>query len=453
LAHVRLPALGWGEKEGAVTNSERRISRQRAFLAAPGEARADWRAVRDIARAMGFGAAFRFQSSADVFREYAAMTRFENDGARVLNLGLLADLDDAAYDALEPVQWPINSEGKSAARVFGKGKFPTPSGKAQFHLPVSAARVFDAAFPLAFNTGRVRDQWHTMSRTGLSPRLMRHAPEPFVEVHPDDAARAGVIDGMLARVSSPYGEGVFQAKITDAVRPGELFAPMHWTSAFAPQARANALVNPCFDERSGQPEFKRTPARIAPVEIAWRGFLVSYVLVDLPHELWWRRIPHEAGHLYEIAASPEALSPQALSIALFQSCAADELLSAGDSAGGFVRTAAIQDGRLTRALFATRGRGLPKREWLIEKLADETLSDEDRHMLLAGGAAVSARGPNVCACFDVSRDEIEALAAATPDLSVAMVGDQLKAGANCGSCRPEIAHILSHCRSKISEPA
>ena len=452
-AHIRLPALAWGEKEGTVTNSERCISRQRSFVGAPGEARADWRALRDVARAMGFAAAFRFQSTADVFREYAAMTRFENDGARLLNLGGLADLDDAAFDALEPVQWPVSDAGAGAARLFGKGGFATPDGRARFHLPTSAERALDPAFPLTLNTGRIRDQWHTMSRTGLSPRLMKHAPEPYVEVHPEDAALYNLIDGALARVTSPYGEAVFLAKVTEAVRAGEIFAPMHWTAEFAPQARANMLVNPCADARSGQPEFKRTPARIAPADIAWRGFLISRAAIDLPSALWWRRTVQEAGHLYEIAAPPETLSPQALSIALFQNCVADELLSAGDSSGGFVRTAAIQHGRLERALFATRGRGLPKRDWLIEKLAEDALSEEDRRVVLAGGVAVSSRGPNVCACFDVSKSEIENLALATPGCSVAMVGECLKAGTNCGSCRPEIAHLLAQCGSKVHEAA
>jgi assimilatory nitrate reductase catalytic subunit len=452
-AHVRLPALAWGEKEGTVTNSERRISRQRAFVSAPGEARADWRALRDVARAMGFGAAFRFASAADVFREYAAMTRFENDGERALNLGPLADIDDAAYDTLEPVQWPVNENGSGGRRLFGKGGFSTPDGKAQFVRPVSVARIYDSGFPLSLNTGRIRDQWHTMSRTGLSPRLMRHTPEPYVDVNPADAAANGLADGAMARIETPYGDGVFLTKVTKAVRSGEIFAPMHWTSEFAPQARANALVNPLVDARSGQPEFKRTPARIGPAEIAWRGFLVSRAPVDLPDALWWRRIPHEAGQLYEIAAPPEALAPQSLSIALFQNCTADELLSAGDSSGAFVRTAAIQDGRLERALFATRGRGLPSRDWLFEKLGEAELSDADRRILLAGGVSVSTRGQSVCACFDVSKTEIEAFAARHAGVSVALVGEALKAGTNCGSCRPEIAHILSQCGSKANEAA
>jgi assimilatory nitrate reductase catalytic subunit len=452
-AHVRLPALAWGEKEGTVTNSERRISRQRAFLAPPGEARADWRALRDVARAMGFSAAFRFGSTADVFREHAALTRFENNGSRVLNLGTLADLDDAAFDALEPTQWPVDENGQAEARLFANGGFSTPDGKAQFHLPVSAPRFFPADLPLVLNTGRIRDQWHTMTRTGLSPRLMRHAPEPYVEIHPADAEHFSIVDGALARVSTAYGEGVFAARITEAVRMNEIFAPMHWTSEFAPQARANALVAPLYDERSGQPEFKRTPARIAPAEIAWRGFLVSRDLVDLPPALWWRRIPQEHGHLYEIAAPAEALGPQALSIALFRDCAADELLSAGDASGGFVRTAAIRGERLQRALFATRGRGLPQRDWLAQKLADEVLSEDDRRIVLAGGQIGAPRGACVCACFNVSRTEIESFARQAPGAGVALVGEHLKAGTNCGSCRPEIAQILEACGRKTDAAA
>jgi assimilatory nitrate reductase catalytic subunit len=118
---------------------------------------------------------------------------------------------------------------------------------------------------MALNTGRIRDQWHTMTRTGLAPDLCRHAPEPYVEIHPDDAEALGVKDGVLARVITARGEAVALAKVTDRQRRGGLFMPMHWTDAFAPSGRANALVAPNVDPTSGQPEFKHTPARSAPI--------------------------------------------------------------------------------------------------------------------------------------------------------------------------------------------
>ena len=442
-AHVRLPAQAWGEKDGTVTNSERRISRQRGFLDTPGEALPDWRIVADVAKAMGFGGAFAYRNAADIFREYAALTNFENDGARALSLGPLADISDAAYDALAPVCWPVRPDGTGAARPLADGKFPAPGGRARFNSvkPEAAAHMPDETYPLSLNTGRLRDQWHTMTRTGLSARLMRHAPEPCVEIHPLDAAARGVVDGVLAEVRTAHGRAVLTARVTEAVRVGELFAPMHWTDDFAPQARVNALVNPAVDPRSGQPEFKHTPAAIVPAAVAWRGFYVTRERRDPPPGVWWRRIPQDAGHLYEIAAPPDGLSLNAIADALFDDVAPETLSEAKARSGAFLRRASIKDGRLERALLLTIDGGLPARDWLCAQLIEPALTEAAQRHLLAGGLGGPPREV-VCACFDVSRDAIEKLAACGA-VSVAQVADKLKAGSNCGSCRPEIARILA----------
>ncbi|KAF0183386.1 MAG: nitrate reductase catalytic subunit [Caulobacteraceae bacterium] len=443
-AHVRLPALAWGEKDGTVTNSERCISRQRAVLPAPGEARADWRIIADVAAAMGFEYSFAYRSAAHVFREYAALTHFENGGERRLDLGPLACLSDDAYASLAPVRWPIAPDGAGTDRPFSTGSFSTPDGRARFHSAAVLAAASATDFPLVLNTGRLRDQWHTMTRTGLSARLMRHAPEPCVDVHPQEANAFGLVDGMLAEIETPHGRATLMARVTETVRPGEIFAPMHWTDDFAPHARANALVNPDVDPVSGQPAFKQTPARIAPLSPAWRGFMATRARKDPPRELWWRRIPQDVGQLYEIAAPPDVSSPAALAEFLFDDLAPEEWIEAGDGAGAFFRRAALRNDRLERALFITRGRGLPARDWLVAQLAAERIDDDNRRLLLAGGAGGTARsGPSVCACFNISRREIEALAVAEPDLTIARVGMVLKAGSNCGSCRLEIAQILA----------
>jgi assimilatory nitrate reductase catalytic subunit len=377
-----------------------------------------------------------------VFREFAALTGFENHGARVLDLGPLQHLNDHDYATLDPVRWPVRADG-GTDRPFAAARYATPNGKARFEIAQSSARPRRQDFPLILNTGRVRDQWHTMTRTGLSPRLMRHAPEPYVEIHPRDAAAHEIADGALARVRSEHGQAVLTARVLESVRPGEIFAPMHWTDAFAPQARANALVNARVDARSGQPEFKYTPAAIEPAPVAWRAFLLTRQRSDPPASLWWRRIPQSTGALYEIAAPPGAMDPSALATAMFSDLRDADMLSARDSAGAFLRMAALRGDRLERALFATTTRGLPARDWLIAQLDKDALDDESRRLLLAGGTCGAPRGTSVCACFDVSRTEIEALAATESGVTVARVGAALKAGSNCGSCRPEIAQILA----------
>ena len=283
-AHVLLPAQAWGEKSGTVTNSERRISRQRAFLKPPGEAKPDWWIVSEVAKRLGFGAAFDFNSAADVFREHAALSAFENDGSRDFDIGALQSLSDDAFDAMAPVQWPLREGGEPRQRFFADGRFFTPDRKARFIAPETPAlrTEIHAGRPLRLNTGRIRDQWHTMTRTGLSPRLGAHLPEPFVEIHPDDAAKAGVVDDGFARVTTDYGQCILKVVVSARQQRGMLFAPIHWSEANASGARVGALVAPFTDPFSGQPESKATPVSIAPYEYVFRGFVLSRKQLNLP---------------------------------------------------------------------------------------------------------------------------------------------------------------------------
>jgi len=182
-----LPATGWGEKDGTVTNSERRISRQRAFLPAPGEARADWKTLCDVAIRMGFSTGFNFDTPAEIFGEYVALSGATRDFGRDLDLSLFADVD---YANLIPTQWPANNK-----RFFADGQFFHPDQKAKM-LPVSAPQPRMSS-ALTLNSGRNRDQWHTMTRSGKAPRLGAHLAEPYAEIHPSDAARMGLEIGDL----------------------------------------------------------------------------------------------------------------------------------------------------------------------------------------------------------------------------------------------------------------
>jgi assimilatory nitrate reductase catalytic subunit len=266
-AHVLLPAQAWGEKSGTVTNSERRISRQRAFLAPAGEARPDWWILSEVAKRLGFGAAFDFNSAADVFREHAALSAFENNGGRDFDIGALRSLSDEAFDALTPVQWPTRQDNSQPQpRFFANGGFFSSDFKARFIAPeIPALRTeTTAGRPLRLNTGRIRDQWHTMTRSGLSPRLGQHLPEPFVEVHPDDALKFGVTDGSFARVTTDHGQCTLKVVVSERQQRGMLFAPIHWSEATATGSRVGALVAPftaILDRRE-----QGTPASITPYE-------------------------------------------------------------------------------------------------------------------------------------------------------------------------------------------
>jgi assimilatory nitrate reductase catalytic subunit len=444
-AHVKLPALAWGEKDGTVTNSERRVSRQRALFPAPGEARADWRIVADVATAMGHVDAFGWSSPAQVFREWARLTAYQNHD-RVLNLGPFAGLTADDYDALEPVQWPVTAGG-GTPRLFGDGRFQTPDGKARM-VPVAdagPAEAVDPAWPLSLNTGRVRDHWHTLTRTGLAPDLCRHAPEPYVEIHPADAGPLGVTDGRLTRVETRQGEAIVVARVSDRQRPGSIFMPMHWTAAYAPYGRANTLAAPKVDARSGQPEFKHTPARVRLYHETWRGFFIASEPARAPPglDLVWRRIPQAGCQLHEFAGRGGEAEREALRRALLHEAGAD-VLRFEDAKTGALREAVLTRGRLDQVLFTTCTGGLPPREWLIELFAAGTLSAEHRALLLIGrppGQPIQT-GPLVCACRGVRLNKIEA-ALEDGCRSVDAVGEATGAGSSCGSCRPEIARALA----------
>src|SRR6202047_5268362 len=260
---VLLPAAAWGEKDGTVTNSERRISRQRAFAPPAGEAKPDWWAGSDGAKRVGFGAAFDYAGPAAIFREHAALSAFENNGTRDFDLGGLAGLSDADYDALAPLQWPVPVGGAGGTkRMFADGRFFTPSRRARFIVIEEPflAEAAGANFPFLLNTGRVRDQWHTMTRTGLSPKLASHMPDPFVEVNPEDASKLGLAEDGFARVTTAHGNVVLRVNITAAQVPGRIFVPIHWNDETAGRARVGALVHPFTDPHSGQPAPKAVRA-------------------------------------------------------------------------------------------------------------------------------------------------------------------------------------------------
>lgn len=427
-AHVRLPALAWGEKDGTVTNSERRISRQRAFMAPPGEARADWLAVADVARRMGFDG-FAYGSAASVFREFAAQTGFENDGARLLDISDRAAISDSDYTAMVPFQW-------GGASPFASGRFPTQSGRARLIPVVYTARDdVSSALPLRLNSGRYRDQWHTMTRTGLSPTLSQHRREPLVEVHPDTARRFGLTDGGLASVETARGRSIFRVAETVEQRRGDLFVPIHWSAQTSTGGRAGILPGTGRDPVSGQPGFKNIPASVRAYTPEWQGFLVSCASPPAPACAYWTRLRTAHGWLVEVAGDGDA----ALLLGQLPPGERAEMI---DQRRGVIRSVAIADGRLQAALYVSRGRDLPPRDWLIGQLGEPAVQANE---LLAGRPAIAQpdRGPIVCVCFDVGLKTIAAAIAAQRLATIEAVGVALRAGTNCGSCRPAIAGLLA----------
>jgi len=442
-AHVLLPAAAWGEKDGTVTNSERRISRQRAFLPLPGEAKPDWWLVSAVARRMGFADAFAYRSAADVFREHAALSAFENGGARDFDIGGLAVISDVQFEALAPVQWPLRvaeAAGDGDRRFFAAGGFFTPDGKARFVAPEppALAEATSEAFPLRLNTGRVRDQWHSMTRTGKSARLAAHRAEPFVEVHPDDAAAAGLADGGFARVATAYGACVLKVIVSEGQRRGSLFAPIHWSDATASCARVGALVAPRTDPFSGQPEAKATPAAIAPVALPFRGFVRARRPLALPQGTWWVRVATSDGDTLRLASDRDALFWHEFAHhALGGDGRIVELVEAG-----LYRALVFVDGAFEAAL--SIGPGDAALRWdALETLIAAGPPPDSLPLPVAAAGLPADTGAAVCACFGVGEDDIRQALRAGRAASAADIGRLTRAGTNCGSCLPEIKRLVA----------
>ncbi|MBR0797383.1 molybdopterin-dependent oxidoreductase [Bradyrhizobium jicamae] len=446
-AHVLLPALAWGEKDGTVTNSERRISRQRPFLPPPGEARADWRIVCDVARRMGY-AGFDYAAAAEVFREHAELSGFENGGRRDFDISALATCDDQAYEALEPVQWPVTRDAPSGtARMFETPHFFTPDHKARFVAvkPRAARNATSRDYPLVLNTGRVRDQWHTMTRTGKTARLLSHIFEPYAEFHPEDARMAGVKHDGLARLTSPWGKMIARVVVTSEQRRGCVFVPMHWNEEFAGAGRVNALVNPAVDPLSGQPESKHTPVKADPFRPKWHAFILSRNEITRPASGYW--VHGQAGNCWRLELTgnerPESWRDWART-QLGLDDVAIEWIAYRDPAAGRYRYAAVRDGRLEGCVFIAPNHTLPSRVWLIGLFAEQELSANARMSLLAGQPFGDGedRGAIVCSCFGIGRNQITAEIRNGAD-SVEAIGQCLKAGTNCGGCKPEISKLIA----------
>lgn len=455
-ADVLLPASTWGEKEGTVTNSERRITHVKAAVAPPGEARADWRIVTDFANHLGSllgrdgKRLFPYESVESIFNEHRATTRgYDLD---------ISGLSYALLDTQGPQQWPFpDGADGGRARLYTDGAFPRLGGRARFantrYKPVTEKT--DARYPLHLNTGRLRDQWHGMSRTGRVARLFNHVEEPVLSMHPDDMALRRIASGELVKVSSRRGSLVLPAQPADDLRPTQTFLPMHWGGQWIHGTGCNALTLPAVDTVSGQPELKHAAVKVEKLELRWR--MVAMRRYDRPEYLTNLRsllprfayascglVGRDPGIVVLRAA--DAIAPDESFVREL-----DALLDMADDA----RAISYQD----------RHRGIFKRivvdgeqllgvyllgeilaaNWIKEGMIAGRVTEEVRCWALAPVAAPPAgshsRGRIVCTCLDVSEQEIHALRAEGADL--ATLQSRLQCGTECGSCVPELKRLLS----------
>jgi len=313
-ADILLPATSWGEKDGTVTNSERRISRQRGVVSGPGESKHDWQIICDVAKELGFSESFDYKNSAEIFREHAALSGFENEKERVFDIGALDGISDKEYDNLIPIQWPRpkNSLGMSA-RPFADGVFPTVDGKARLIAVENAkpAQSLSEDRPFRVNSGRIRDQWHTMTRTGRTSRLHNHLDEPYVDMHPEDLVRVGINEGELVTLTSNFGSVIVRSRLESGQTPGQLFVPIHWNRSFASKANIGALFDWVGDPLSGQPESKHGAVSASGFSSEWQGTFCS--AIELEREwldracTYWSKALVPGGYRYQISGDGDPM--------------------------------------------------------------------------------------------------------------------------------------------------
>ncbi|SDJ85296.1 nitrate reductase [Pseudomonas indica] len=456
-ADLLLPAASWGEKEGSVTNSERRISHVRRAVPAPAEARPDWAITCDFARRLeqylrpGLPSLFAFDSPQALFEEYKQLT-----AQRDLDL---SGISYAILDDQGPQQWPFPAGAHSGTpRLYGNGVFPTENGRARFvadaYRPPKETR--EARFPLTLNTGRLRDQWHGMSRTGTAARLFGHVEEAVLGLHPEELRRRHLRDGQLVRVRSRRGSLVLPVQKDENVRPGQAFLPMHWGDRFLKGLGSNVLTLPAFDPLSKQPELKHAGIEVEKVELPWQLF--ALVEGDVQARFEALR-PLFEGFAYASLGLAGRERPALLIRAACREAPSGELLARIDHLLGLDqgpvlayddprravgKRVRIEDGRIVSLRLAGE---TAARDWLKSLWLDGQADADLRRWLLApistppGAAAAKKAGKVLCNCMNVSEDAV--CAGINRGLDLGGLKQELGCGTQCGSCVPEIKRRLA----------
>lgn len=458
VANVLLPATTWGETDGAVTNSDRTISIQRQFMQGPENARPDWWILSEVAKRMGWEHAFNYDSAVDIFREHAQLSGFENNGSRDFDISAFSNITKQEYADFKPIQWPVNASAPNGTqRIFSEGRFFTPSKKAQFIAitPYAPLSQQTEDKPYVLNTGRVRDQWHTMTRTAKTAKLMAHKNEPYITLHPDDASPHQLLEGDLVRVSNELGQLIGRVEISGSQRRGDIFVPIHWTSQYASHGRVDSLVRAHVDPLSGQPESKHTTVKIERYSAQWQGFILSRTEInpELFDDDYWIKITGKHFYRYEIASERALKNAQAWAKTVLSSPGNTEWIEYDDASCQQYRAALIKNDQLQKVFFMTADHKMPSRDWLGQLFSATELSSAERRSLLAGKASgAKDPGRTICSCFGIGINTIIEAIESQNLVSVEAIGQALKAGTNCGSCVPELTEILAvELSSDVSE--
>lgn len=461
-AHIKLPATTWGEKDGTVTNSERRISRQRGFLKSPGQAKHDWQIIQAVARAMGF-MDFNYENNHEVFTEFAKLTAFKNDGTRLLNLSGLTRLSREGYDRLRPQQWPQDTAGISARMVFADWKFSTESRLANF-IPISISNPAtrqNGLYPFILNSGRSRDQWHTMTRSARSPTLRQHRSKATISLNPMDADQLGIQQGEYIRITTQFGHCILPAELTEAIKLGECFVPIHWNKQWSSSAGIAECYGSFVDPTSGQPAYKQGRARLEKqVFSTYCQFLIKHHESDRFDEVlkngttiitsapdFWLIQELGQSRSYELHFS-EAADPDDLLEYLRHRVTKVYGTDINWQTIKSQKTSALLAFRNNQALALLRVSDSALNDCV--KSFDQVLTENQNwsqehfwQMLQQNWNSITDGNKVICHCWQVSETAIKNSIQNDGLTTFAQVSGQLKCGTGCGSCRQEVSDFIA----------
>lgn len=450
-AHVQLPAQAWGEKSGTVTNSERCISRQRRFRVPPGQTRPDWWAVAKVAQQLGFREGFQYSDPNQIFREFAELSGLNNQNDnRDFDISFYKDVDKQRYNRMEPFYWPAReSADQKPIRFFAKGDFYTPDRRARFIVTSATEQRFESKqLPtnkgeLLLNTGRTRDHWHTMTRTGHSPTLSAHTPEPFIEINAHDAALTKLKDADLAIVSNERGKCVLRVIITDRVAQGSVFVPIHWCSPFSNSGRIDSLTEQEVDPVSGQPALKHSTVKVARYEKLQYGFAITRERVTSNDFVYVATARCEGGWRTEFAVDADT-NVKALVKSHFSGQKRFEALEYEDKFLNRFNYVVFDGSKLHSACFTADQPVAASRDWLVSIFTRQHNSKYLRHSLLSGVQPDIAEnnGKLICTCFGIGEKQIIRAINKDNAETITRIGELTHAGTNCGSCRGELNSLI-----------
>jgi assimilatory nitrate reductase catalytic subunit len=491
-ADLLLPATTWGEKEGTVTNSERRITRVRAAVPPPGEARHDWQITQDFAQRLEKLMGVRnqlipnFTEAQKPFLHYANPEEIWEEH-KASTAGRDLDITGLSYALLDqsPQQWPyLPGDTHGKVRLYEDGIYPTLDGKAKFvphpYKPVAEQR--ESRFPFSLTTGRLRDQWHGMSRTGTLGRLFGHVPEPVVQMNAQDMSRRLLSDGDLVHVTSKRGSILLPVQASSEVNVTQAFIAMHWGSEFLSGRSSsgeriggvNAITTSSYCPISKQPELKHAAVKILKAELPWNLLAVAWLPENSAHTA--RAELQSLMARFEFAScvpfgrednAADASTQRGILLRAAATYAPDddsltrieallglnglETLRYEDKKRGQRRTARLvrkSDGKAQLQGFVLAG-DVSAEGWIKTLLQDELDAQSYGRLLLSPGSkapiAIQSKGNQVCSCFNVSESEIKGFLKTCEGSDAEQLGTlqtQLKCGTNCGSCVPQLKKII-----------